>query len=203
METGLNTSQAESQMASVIKLAQACKYDSTHSEHVTRFSLILFDSLTPLHQYGFRERSWLEKASLLHDIGWIEGRSGHHKTSLRIILNSFILDLSNKERLIVGSIARYHRKSLPSLDHDHFAALEPDERQKVAELASFLRLADGLDHLGNQKIRNINVDWNDNKVILFCKAISIFSNKHPHTPKSDLFEIVFNRKVEIKWGLLL
>jgi exopolyphosphatase/pppGpp-phosphohydrolase len=194
---------SDEKMASVLQLARACKYDAVHCDYVTRFSLVLFDALQSLHQYGSRERCWLEIAGILHDIGWIDGRAGHHKTTLKIILNSPMLDLTNKERLIVGSVARYHRKSLPDLNHDHFAALDAPERRTVSVLASFLRLSDGLDHLGNQKIRDLVVEWNDSKVILICKAISLFSNKHPKIPKADLFEIVFNREVVIKWSVLL
>ena len=203
MESGENKLLLESKMASTLRLAQACKYDAAHCDYVTRFSLVLFDALQPLHHHGLTERCWLEMAGILHDIGWLNGRSGHHKNTLKIILNSPLLDLSNKERLIVGSIARYHRKSLPGLDHDHFAALESSERRIVAELASFLRLADGLDHFGDQKIRDLSVEWDDNKVRLICKVISLFSNNHKKIPKADLFEIVFNRKVEIKWSILL
>jgi exopolyphosphatase/pppGpp-phosphohydrolase len=191
------------QIESIFKLAKICKYDPVHSERVTNFALSLYDALQSIHHYGPLERSWLEMAGILHDIGWIEGREGHHKTTLKIILSCPFLDLTNKERLIVGSIARYHRKSLPGLEHDHFAVLEPEERLMVVALSSLLRLADGLDHIGNQKIRFINIEVDNKKVVILCKAISDFTHKNPQIPKSDLFEIVFRHKVEIKWSVLL
>jgi exopolyphosphatase/pppGpp-phosphohydrolase len=196
-------SQPPNHLGAVLKLAQTCKYDAKHTDQVTRYALSLYDTMQPLHKYGPLERSWLEMAGILHDIGWIDGREGHHKTTLKIILNSPILDLSNKERLIVGSIARYHRKSLPGLEHDHFAALEPGERRMVVTLASILRLADGLDHLGEQKIRSILVEPGKKSVSITCKIISDCKNKPKETPKSDLFEIVFRRNVELKWSALL
>ena len=190
-------------MASVLNLAEACKYDAEHSNLVTSYALTLFDALREIHNYGPLERGWLEMAGILHDIGWIDGRDGHHKATLKIILNSPMLDLSNKERLLVGSIARYHRKSLPGLEHDHYAALEPDERQLVLTLASLLRLADGLAHLSRQNIHSINVEPGKKNVRITCKAISIPPDKHIKTPKSDLFEIVFRRNVKIGWSVLL
>jgi len=203
MDTSWHPSQSIKEMEAVIRLAQTCKCDIVHIQQVTQFALSLFDALQPIHKYGSMERTWLEMAGILHDIGWIDGREGHHKSTLKIILNSPMLDLPNKERLIVGSIARYHRKTLPCLDHDHFAVLEPDERQTVAVMASMLRLADGLDHLGNQKIHSIMVESGHKSVTISCKVIAYFSNKPVNVPKSDLFEMVFERKVKIKWSVLL
>lgn len=203
MDTAQEIPQTAIKMASVLQLAQACKYDACHSDDVTRFSLSLFDALQPLHPYGLLERSWLEMAGVLHDIGEIDGREGHHKTTLKIILNSPLLDLSNKERLIVGSIARYHRKSMPGLEHDHFVALEPEERKMVIVLSSFLRLADGLDNVGDHKIRLISVKLKKSTVLITCKILSNIGGKKTEIPKADLFEIVFRRKVEIKWSALL
>jgi alpha-galactosidase len=48
----------------------------------------LFDELQPLHLLGAQERFWLNAGALLHDIGWIEGQKGHHKTALRTILHN-------------------------------------------------------------------------------------------------------------------
>ena len=48
-------------------------------------------------------------------------------------------------RLIVGGIARYHRKSNPRPKHPEFAALGDADRQRVRVLAGILRIAIGLD----------------------------------------------------------
>jgi exopolyphosphatase/pppGpp-phosphohydrolase len=184
------------------ELAEACHQDPRHIRTTIRYAFNLFDSLYPLHGYGEQEKVWLYMGTLLHDIGWVEGKENHHKASLNIILKSPLLPLDNKERLIVGAIARYHRKALPSLDHDHFSALEFNERQMVITLASFLRLADGIDHLGKNNIRNLEIEVTPQKVIITCKLITPPHTKDDYTEKADLFEIAFKRKLKIKWTAL-
>ena len=184
-------------------LAVTCHYDSEHFYTVTKYSLNIFDALSPIHKMGEPERTWLMLGAFLHDIGWVEGKKGHHKKSLEIILKSSLLPLENKERLIVGNIARYHRKTLPSLSHEHFVVLEPPERNTVTALASMLRLADGLDHLGDRKTRDLFIEVTPQKVIITCKSLALPDVQKKHTDKADLFEIVFKRRLSIKWAVLV
>ena len=130
----------------VFALAAQCGYDAQHSRQVTQLALCLFDELYELHQLDGEDRFRLECAGLLHDIGTLEGWKGHHRATLRIILESPLLPLDRQERLVIGNIARYHRKSLPALTHAPFAALDLAEQDTVSRLAALLRLADGLDH---------------------------------------------------------
>jgi exopolyphosphatase/guanosine-5'-triphosphate,3'-diphosphate pyrophosphatase len=139
----------------VNNLAQTCTHEFDHAKHVTYLALRLFDELLHLHQLGAEQRFWLQCAGLLNDIGWVEGWKEHHKASLQIILSTPLLPFSGKERLIIGSIARYHRRALPDLKHDHYKALEPDEREIVNKLAALLRLADGLDSTHLRRVRDI------------------------------------------------
>jgi exopolyphosphatase/pppGpp-phosphohydrolase len=75
----------------VVELGQTCHDEPEHSQHVTRLALRLFDDLHKLHQLGNQERFWLLCASLLHDIGCMEGKKNHHHSTLRIILETPIL----------------------------------------------------------------------------------------------------------------
>jgi len=62
-----------------------------------------------------------------------------------MILDATHLPLSDRERLIVAQIARYHRRALPSPDHKHYDRLAPADRYRVNMLSGLLRVADGLD----------------------------------------------------------
>ena len=184
-----------------LRLAELCRYQADHSQHVTWLALRLFDTLQPLHKLGDEERFYLQAGGLLHDIGWIEGWRSHHKTSLRIIINTPILPFNGKERLIIGSIARYHRKSLPDMKHDHYAALKEDERRVVDILASILRLADGLDSSHQGRVRDLVCSKVTNKKItLKCAAqIETKGEIRGALEKGDLMKKVFHREIEIKW----
>jgi exopolyphosphatase/guanosine-5'-triphosphate,3'-diphosphate pyrophosphatase len=187
-------------MRAALKLAKACNYDESHTRLVTELALNLFDQLEPLHHLKTRERMWLLYASLLHDIGWVKGQSKHHKNSLDIILETNLLPLENKEKLIIGSIARYHRKALPSLKHDHFAALRPDEREIVSQLAALLRLADGMDHTHSGNTERIACAIEEDKVIISCftKDIHVIDIDCANE-KSDLFRTVYKKNLILNW----
>ena len=197
---GFSTAQ-KNELKSVMKVAKQCKYDSQHTKQVTKFALEIFDDLNELHGMGAEERYYLLCASLLHDIGVnTEGSQGHHKTALKIILNTPLLRFNQKDRLIIGSIARYHRHALPSLEHDHFKALEKTDREMVAHLAGILRVADGLEYSHNLRIRTTRTTFTRNKIVIRC-----WVKKEPYKEeiksaikKSDLLALSYERDVVFK-----
>jgi exopolyphosphatase/pppGpp-phosphohydrolase len=190
----------EERLQAVIRLAQTCNYEADHTHQVTRLALRLFDELTNIHKLGLRERFWLQSAAILHDIGWIEGWKSHHKVSLRIILTASILPFDSKERLIIGSIARYHRKALPDISHDHFAALTPEEQQSVRLLSALLRVADGLDRTHQNRVRDVKCRVTSKQITLVCSVQQESDDENKLIlEKGDLFEIVFQRKLVLAW----
>ncbi len=128
-----------------------------HAEQVARLSELLFDAFQPLHGLGARERELLLCAALLHDIGLSVGLSGHHRHSLRMILDSDLPAFTPEERLLVANVARYHGKGHPSPRHEQFAALAPPEREAVRRLAALLRIADGLDRAHEDAVTDADV----------------------------------------------
>jgi len=186
-------------LQAVVLLAQTCEFEINHTLKVTRLALRLFDELQPLHHLGPRERNWLIYSSILHDIGWIEGWKEHHKVSLRIILSTPMLPFSNKERLVIGSIARYHRKSLPDMKHDHYAALSSSERHLVCALAGCLRLADGLDHTHQQRVQDLACKISTKKIVITCTVVAPDPDDlETAQAKSDLLSRAFRRKISCK-----
>ncbi len=193
----------ELRVEEVLKTARSVSYNEGHSSQVTRLAMRLFDELRELHALGAEERFWLQCAGILHDIGWIEGQKGHHKTSLRIILAEPHLPFDERERNIVGSIARYHRRKLPNKGHRHFAALRRDERQKVKVLSAILRVADGLDFTQQSLVKDITSEVSPDQVAINC-AVSgeAEAEKGRAIEKGDLFEKVFNRDLTISTDLV-
>jgi exopolyphosphatase/pppGpp-phosphohydrolase len=190
-------------LRAVVQLALTCDYEAGHSHQATRLALLLFDDLEPLHKLGLEQRYWLECAGILHDIGWIEGWHNHHKTSQRIILTTPLLPFNNRERLIIGSIARYHTKALPNIAHDHFASLELEDRQMVCILAACLRLADGLDHSHQNRVNDLRCKIKPKKIIVVCDVNSGPEEEMAAAQRrSDLMAQVFQRPVVIKWTMV-
>ena len=184
----------------VLRLASNCHYEARHTRQVTRLALQLFDALRSLHGLGEEERFRLRCAAMLHDIGWIEGRKAHHKTALRLIRESPLLPFDARERLIIGSVARFHRKAPPEASHEHYAALAPSDRKIVCVLAGLLRVADGLDRSHGSLIKKTACKIRPEKIIVRCAVDRpAEEERRAAQAKSELFEQVFQRKLEIEW----
>jgi len=185
----------------VLKLAKTCNFESRHTKHVTRLALKIFDDLQDLHKLGAHEKFTLLYAGILHDIGvHTEGPKGHHKTALKIILESSILQFDDKTRLIIGSIARYHRGARPDGKHDHFKALSSKERDVVSTLSAFLRISDGLDYSHKNRIRDLKVDFSKDAIKFNCLVKKANVNKEISAAekKGDLLCKVFKRALKFK-----
>jgi exopolyphosphatase/guanosine-5'-triphosphate,3'-diphosphate pyrophosphatase len=164
----LNAKQTR-QLKSAFGLAENCNYPQKHTLQVAHLSLRLFTGLESLHRLGDQEKFWLLSAAILHDIGiWSEGGHAHHKTALKMILNAQVIRYNDKERLIIGSIARYHHKALPSNQHDHFIALSEEEKNKVLALSAILRVADGLDVAHSARINDLKCKIGKKKITIVC-----------------------------------
>jgi exopolyphosphatase/guanosine-5'-triphosphate,3'-diphosphate pyrophosphatase len=188
-------------MEAVLVLAKECKYEREHTHQVERLALKIFDRLVRLHNLGRTERFLLRCAAILHDVGWLEGQKGHHKTALRIIMDSPVLRFAFPRKRIIGLIARYHRKALPKEQHTYFQDLDAKDRDIVRKLAGILRVADGLDRTHQSKVKDINCMENGKQVEMVC------SSKEPLDAEFDaardkgvLFEDVFDRKLVFKRG---
>lgn len=122
-----------------------CRGDRRHVEQVRHLALSLFDLLAPALGCQPAERSLLEAAALLHDVGQLVSYRRHHRHSYQLIMHAERLGLASRDRTLVALISRYHRKSGPKRRHPEFASLDEDEQQVVRRLSGLLRVADGLD----------------------------------------------------------
>ncbi len=186
--------------AQSLALAKACDFEEGHSFQVTHLALRLFDELTALHQLSAQERYYLLLAGLLHDIGWIEGWKGHHKSSLNFILTAPMLPFDNRERLLIGSVCRYHRRALPDLKHDHYAALDEADRLVVTRLAALLRVADGLDYTHRSLVNDVKVLVGSKRIRIACICSAPAPDEISQgLKKGNLMEKVFFRELIIEW----
>lgn len=126
--------------------------DPAHALHVAHAAVKLFDELknAGLHTMAQQYRVLLEYGCILHDIGWSEGQTKHHKRAFSMIEKAH-LPLSKEDQRIVALVARFHRKAEPA-DQPEFQVLSAQTRDVVAKLAAIIRIVDGLDRLHNQQV---------------------------------------------------
>ncbi len=166
------------------------------SKIVSEFALSFYDQTKGiLHNDNGEGRELLWAAAKLHACGKHINISSYHKHSWYLIRNGELLGYSQSEHLMVASIARYHRKSLPKKRHESWQILiDESQRRLVSDMSLLLRLACALDRRPEPLISNIVIEvhnkeinielipnelgqdldlekWSLNKVILLLKKI--------------------------------
>lgn len=136
-----------------------------HMTFVERVSLQLFDETEKLHRLQARERLLLQAAVILHDAGKYINMSRHHVHSRNLILASEIIGLSLRETAIVAWTAGFHIGSF-SMDEAGFGDLPVQDRLIVAKLTALLRIANALDSGHQQKINELDVLLDGDRMVL-------------------------------------
>ncbi|MBK8172095.1 MAG: Ppx/GppA family phosphatase [Sandaracinaceae bacterium] len=182
-----------------VQLGRRYHFDEAHAAQVTRLATTLFDRLQVLHKLNRQDRHLLRIAALLHDIGDFIHFASHHKHSQYIIEHSEIMGLSSVQRVMVGCIARYHRRAIPTAEHTSYKRLDPVQRTRVRKLAAILRLADAFDREHLRKVRDFDVRVLKDKVVLRVRgAGDIALELWTVARKANLFEAAFRRRLEIE-----
>lgn len=176
-------------MTYALEVGRKFSFDELHGVKVASLAVQLFDRTRKIHGQGAEERLLLEVAALLHDVGQYINQNDHHKHSYYLISATPMVGLSAQQRVVVGLIARYHRKALPKDSHEGFRELSPEDRRKVAFLAGILRLADAFDCQQNGNIEEFRVSINGTAVraSLTSKGDDLLE-RWAVSRKKDLFE---------------
>ncbi|MGH2742487.1 MAG: HD domain-containing protein [Thermoleophilaceae bacterium] len=152
---------------SVLNLAHRFNRDPDHVERVAELSLAMFDGLARagLHQLGGPERELLWAACVLHDIGTAIDYDDHHRHSHYLILNAGLPGFTPRELVLVGLIARYHRKGDPSTSELGPLAEDGDDG-RLRLLCAIIRLAEQLERSRDGAIRQVRVAAHEGTVAL-------------------------------------
>lgn len=186
---------------SVLDLGRRCDWHERHSMHVAGLTLRLLDKLRSLHKLDAHARELIEYGALMHDIGWHISSSSHHKHSMYLVLNGNLQGFTPEEVRVIASIARYHRKALPSLSHEEYAAMKPSEREIVRVGGALLRIADGLDRTHSYAVNDVDVRIGKRRVQVGLVGkgdmqLELWAARR----KTDLFIDVFGRAIVFRAG---
>jgi exopolyphosphatase/guanosine-5'-triphosphate,3'-diphosphate pyrophosphatase len=168
---GRELSQLSREQRSIVE-AMAKRYGVAlnHARHVAWLGHRLFEILRPLHQLPPAAGKLLEASAYLHDIGHFVSDLGHHKHSAYLVANSGMPGFTNKERLVIASLCRFHRKAMPQAAHPQFQTLDAESKRLVLNLAPLLRVADALDRGHEQKVRDVTSAAREGAVTLLLQA---------------------------------
>jgi len=183
---------------SVVMLAARFYNSIAHPTNVSRLAVRVFDDTREMHGLGRQEREILEYASLLHNVGNAINRSSHHKHSLYIIKHGDLSGFSDRERMIMANLARYHRRSAPKSRHPEYMALTPRDREIVKKLAVILRLANAMDrgHRGNVHSLGCKVDG-PRLELRFCAHDDPTIELAASLEQADFVRTVFGKQLDV------
>ena len=170
-----------------------------HHRHVTHLSLMLFDSLQPIHGMTKHDRFLLECAGMLHDIGWMVRQKRHNRLSAARIFADETIPLEIADRVTVGLIALAHRGRAMPDSHALFPLLPEDRQKTCLQLAALLRVADGLDFLHLGSVQEIHCIIGAGEIS--CDIISpvdTAKEKERARSKAALFARAFGRGLVIR-----
>ena len=146
---------ADQIIRSAVDFGRRFAFDEAHGRHVAELCRVLFRTLQKEHQLDSRYEVILYIAGLLHDVGYAVNSRSHHKHSMYLINNGDLFGLSKRDVTLAALTARYHRRSSPNPSHEGYATLDWGNRINLVKMAAMLRVADALDRLNDQRIKNI------------------------------------------------
>jgi len=170
-----------------------------HARKVADISNLLFTALQPLHGLPPGCGKLLEAAAQLHDVGHFVSAVSHHKHSYYVVSNSDMAGFTDRERILIAALCRYHRKSLPNPLHSLYLALSPEERNMLLMMIPILRLADNLDRSREQRIRGVDCRLRDGgAVVLQVRATGdIDLEQWAAERASAAFQQIYNRPISV------
>jgi exopolyphosphatase/guanosine-5'-triphosphate,3'-diphosphate pyrophosphatase len=186
-------------ISSALQLGRKFAYDEAHATTVASLSLQIFDQTRAMHELDAESRTLLEVAAMLHDIGQFIGVSNHHKHTLYILEATPVIGLTASQMAIVANVARYHRKTMPKVQHRNFEELSQKQKNIVMTLAAILRLANALDRDRSGSVKGVDLSFKKPKFVMRLKGEGdLLLAKWALTTRSDMFEQVFGGKVAVE-----
>jgi exopolyphosphatase/guanosine-5'-triphosphate,3'-diphosphate pyrophosphatase len=183
-------------LEAIESLAHHYEHLGGHQRHVARLAIALFERFAPLHGLAPSDRDVLYAAAILHGIGRFIAESARHKHTAYIIRNSPLRGWRDDERELVAQVARYYRKAMPKPTHPEWMALGLPDRRRVEILASFLRIADGLDVRELGVVMDVGVARENGRITVTAQAEADVSGELAAAMyKADLFERTFGVRV--------
>ncbi len=185
---------------SVRHLGRLCHIDELHASHIMKLALSLYHTGVQAGLFTFDEEAQelLSYAAYLHDVGQFISFSNHHQHSFYLITEVPLLGFNQHEVLMIGLIARYHRKKLPRTRDTPFQDLGRDERRMIRVLSLLLRLAENLDRSHDRRVQKAEFIRKKDYIVLSVSSITDCSLEiWAVESEKDAFFRTFRTRLEI------
>ncbi len=159
----------EDVMQSAWFLAERYNAYKPHLETIEKLSVQIFDAMKKYHGLSKRSRLLLRVAALLHDIGKYISISESASCSEMIIMNTEILGLTHKERVMVAKMVAWKRGNFPTYE-DVSEMFTTEEYLTIRKLDVILEMANTLDRSHKQKFANVSMKVEEGRLVISLEA---------------------------------
>ncbi len=200
-QLGTQVEQPRDRDAALERLAASCGCEMAHSRHVARLAGSIYDQLAKSYELNPQDRSLLEAAAKLQDVGYLINYDQHHKHSYHLIMHSRLEGFQPHELELIANVARYHRGADPKRKHSNFRQLSERDQRRVRQMAAILRVAGGLDRSNTQQVTDVVVEVGHDDAI----TLRIAARQFPEVDiwgarkRSHLFEKIFDASLIVEW----
>ena len=161
---------AESALSCAQITAHTYNCSAEHSEYVRIFAHKIFEKMKSLYGLSPRMRLLLELSSILHDCGHYVSSRYYLDSTFALIQNMDIYGMTDSEMLMTACISSYSNRGFDPESNARYLQLSQGERLSISKLAAIFQLADALDKSKKQKLSDVKVKLEDDKLIISGKA---------------------------------
>ncbi len=137
-----------------------------HAENVRLFACKIFDKMKGIHGLSPKKRLLLELAAILHDCGHYVNSRQHLYSTFSLINNTDIYGMTDDDMLLTAYASSYDEYHVPTNDDIEFLSLNKEKRLTISKLVAIFRLANALDKSQKQKLSDIKVKLEEDKMII-------------------------------------
>ncbi len=169
-----------------------------HAQLVRKFAAKIFDKTKAVHGLPPYYRLVLELAAILHDCGHYVNTKLHTRSTFDLVKNFDIYGLTARSMRLVAYVGSYNEFNAPRLEDWNFSDLDEQEKISASKLVAIFRLANSLDKSQKQKLVDIKVRMEHNRLL-----VSGETNEDTHLEKwafaqcSPFFKEVFGIDPEL------
>lgn len=172
--------------------------DPEHADNIRKSACKIFDKMKGAHGLDHRKRLLLELAAILHECGHYVTAKQHLRSTFDLIKNIDVYGMTDEEMLLTAYVSSYNEYDVPNFNDIEFIYLSQKNRLIVSKLVAIFRLADALDKSQKQKLSEIKVKLeNDRLLITAHSSENVILEKWAFEQCCPFFKEVFGYNPEL------
>lgn len=187
-----------SAISCALEIAKTYHCNLEHSEFIRKTACKIFDRMKGAHGLDQRKRLLLELASILHECGHYVTVKQHLQSSFDLIKDTDIYGMTDLEMLLTAYVARYNEYDVPNYGDAEFIPLGEENKLVISKLVAIFRLANSLDKSLKQKLRNVRVKLDGDRLLIHAESDKdVYLEKWAFEQCAPFFKDVFGYNPEL------